>query len=161
MCITLLSRRCSCTCAPKWYLCIVDYYSKFPVVHELKDNSADALVHAFEDIFCEYDRCREIISDAGSNFVSEHFQRFCSKIDIKHVTTSSYHHSSNGQVENSIKLIKQTYKKCSKTGKKPKLALLQIQTTPINYELPSPAEPLGICMRGLLPTLPDISDYQT
>ena len=78
------------------YLCVVDYYSKLPVVHELKDNSADALIHAFENIFCEYGRCPEIISDVGSNFVSEHFQRFCSKLDIKHVTTSSYHHNSNG-----------------------------------------------------------------
>ena len=88
------------------YLCVVDYYSKFPVVCELKDNSADTLIDALEDIFCEYGRCQEIISDAGSNFVSEQFQRFCSKIDIKDVTTSSYNHSSNGQVENSIKLIK-------------------------------------------------------
>ena len=55
------------------YLCVVDYYNKFPVVCKLKDNSADALIHAFEDIFCEYGRCHEIISNAGSNFVSEQF----------------------------------------------------------------------------------------
>ena len=83
------------------------------------------------------------MSDAGTNFTSDEFQTFCRKLDIKSKITSSYHHSSNGQVENCIKLIKRTFNKCLKTNKDPRLALLQIRATPINSDLQSPAELLG------------------
>ena len=144
----------------KIYLCVVDHHSKFPIVKELLDNSMHSLKEAFKDIISEHGIFGELVSDAGTNFTSDEFPKFCKMLDIKSKITSSYQHSSNGQVENCIKLIKWTYKKCLQTNHDPNLSLLQIQTTPINHELQSLAELLGRKMCGLLPTLPDISDDQ-
>ena len=98
----------------KIYLCLIDYFSKFPVIHELPDNSTHSLKEAFKDIISEYGFFRELVSDAGTNFTLDEFQTFCRKLDIKSKITSRYHHSSNGQVENCIKLIKHTFNKCLK-----------------------------------------------
>ena len=51
-------------------------------------------------------------------------------------------------------------KKCLQSNHDPRLPLLQIQTTPINHELQSPAELLGRKMCGLLTTLPGVCNDQ-
>ena len=38
----------------KNYLCIVDYHSKFPVIQEMEDLSADSLILTCNIIFAEY-----------------------------------------------------------------------------------------------------------
>ena len=50
------------------------------------------------------------MSDAGTNFVSDGFRKFCSRLNIKQAVSSAYHHQSNGQVEARIKFIKHTLK---------------------------------------------------
>ena len=144
----------------KTYLCVVDYHSKFPLVKVLPDNSAHSLKEAFKDIISEHRLFRELVSEAGANFISDELQKFCTMLDIKCKITSSYHHSSNGQVGNFIKLIKWTYKKCLQNNHDTRLPLLQIWTTPINHELQLPAELLERKMHGHLPSLCNVSDNQ-
>ena len=144
----------------KIYLCVVDYHSKFPLVKVLPDTSAHSLKEAFKDIISEHRFFWELVSDAGVNLTSDEFQKICTMLDIKCKITYSYHHSSNGWVENCIKLIIQTYKKCLQNNHDPRLSLLQIQTTPINHEQKLPAKLLGRKMHGLLPSLPNVSDNQ-
>ena len=98
----------------KIYLYLIDCYSKFPIIHELPDNSTHSLKEAIKDVISEYGFFKELVSDTDTNFTSDDFQTFCRKLDIKSKITSSYHHSSNGQVENCIKLIKRTFNKCFK-----------------------------------------------
>ena len=140
------------------YLCIIDYLSKFPVIHQLGDHTAECLIDTCKDIFSEYGIPRRIMSDAGSNFNSQQFISFCRRLDISTSLSSSYHHSSNGQVENCIKLIKRTFKKCISSNKDPRLAMLQIHTMNISDKIPSPAELLGRKIKGLLPCLTDMSN---
>ena len=90
----------------KNYLCIVDYNSKFPIVKRLKGLSAKNLTNAVKIIFVEYGIPCKIMSDAGTNFVSDRFQKFCRAINVKQATLLAYHHQSNGQVEACIKFIK-------------------------------------------------------
>ena len=90
----------------KIYSCIVDYHSKFPLVKELPDNSVHSLKEAFKDIISEHRISRELVIDGGTNFTPDEFQKFCKMLDIKSKITSSYHHCSNVQVENCVKLIK-------------------------------------------------------
>ena len=94
----------------KNYLCIVDYSSKFPIVKRLEGMSAENLTNAVKIIFVEYGIPQKIISDAGTNFVSDRFQKFYKAINVEQATSSAYHHQSNGQVEACIKFIKQTFK---------------------------------------------------
>ena len=94
---------------------------------------------------------KKLVSDAGTNFVSEQFKDHrCLNID--QAVTSSYHHQSNGQVEACVKFMKCTIKKCRQNNNDANFALLQIRSTPIGTGIPSPAKllfsrPIG----GLLP----------
>ena len=122
----------------KNYLCIVDYNSKFPIIKRLEGLSAENLTNAVKIIFAEYGIPHKIMSDAGTNFVSDRFQTFCRGINVEQATSSAYHHQSNGQVEAYITFIKQTFKKCDKSGRDINMALLQVRTTPLGPGLPSP-----------------------
>ena len=52
---------------------------------------------------------QKIMSDAGSHFVFENFQKFYRRMKIHHTIPSSYKHQSNGQVEMCRKLHKVDY----------------------------------------------------
>ena len=60
----------------KHYWCIVDYNSKFPVVKRLEGLSADNLINVVKTIFAEYGIPCKLMSDAGTNFVSDKFHQF-------------------------------------------------------------------------------------
>ena len=55
----------------KNYLCIVDYHSKFPLVKRLGGLSAESLITTIKVIFTEYGIPQKLMSDAGTNFVSD------------------------------------------------------------------------------------------
>ena len=123
----------------KNYLCIIDYNSKFPVIKKLEGLSAKNLNTTTKIIFAEYGTPQKIISDTGTNFVSDRFQQFCNTINVEQAVSQAYHHQSNGQVKACIKFIKCTFKKCADSGEDINMALLQIHTTPLYQGLPSPA----------------------
>ena len=52
-------------------LCIVDYYSMFPIVKKVGSLAADDLVQVAKMIFVEYGLPKKMISDAGMNFKLE------------------------------------------------------------------------------------------
>ena len=113
----------------KYYLCIVDYHSKFPVIKRLERLSAESLVNTVKIIFAEYGIPQKIMSNVGTNFVSDTFQQFCKSINVEQAVSSAYHHQSNGQVKACIKFIKCMFKKCSDLGRDINMALLQICTS--------------------------------
>ena len=115
----------------KNYLCIVDYNSKFPIVKRLDGLPADNPTNAVKTIFVEYGIPHKLMSDAGTNFTSDRFQKFCRAINVELATLSAYHHQSNGLVTACSKFIKQTFKKCAKSGRDIHMAPLQIHTTPL------------------------------
>ena len=88
------------------YLCVVDYNSKFPIIWKLQGLSAEHLINAVSAIFAEYGIPHKLMSDAGTNFVSEKFRCFCRSINIEQAVSSAYHHQNNGQVKACIKFIK-------------------------------------------------------
>ena len=72
--------------------------------------SAENLIATIKIIFAEYGIPCKLMSDTGSNFISEKFKGFCSSLNIDQAVSSLIHHHSNGQVEACIKLIKHTIK---------------------------------------------------
>ena len=79
----------------KNYLCIVDYNSKFPVIKRLEGLSAERLINTVKIIFAKYGIPLKIMSDAGTNFVSDRFWQFCKTINVEQAVSSAYHHQSN------------------------------------------------------------------
>ena len=72
--------------------------------------SAESLTAAVKIISVEYGIPHRLMSDAGSNFISEKFKNFCNSLNIEQAVLSLYHHQSNRQVEACIKFIKCTIK---------------------------------------------------
>ena len=90
----------------KNYLCIVDYHSKFPFIKRLERLSVESLVKTVKIMFAKYGAPQKIMSDAGTNFISDMFWQFCKSINKEQAVLLAYHHQSNGQVEACIKFIK-------------------------------------------------------
>ena len=64
-------------------LCVVDYYSKFPIVKKISVLSPDDLRHTSKLIFAELGLPKKIISDAGTGVTSDIFKEFCRKLKIQ------------------------------------------------------------------------------
>ena len=144
------------------FICVADYYSKFPVVCELHNQTDEEMIHIFAEIVGEYGFHKRIaMQDAGLKFVSSEFKAFCSALDIKTVFKSSYHHATNGQVEWCIQIIKHIFKKCSMGNHNFSLALLPMCTCPHVLNLAPLAELLGRNMQGILPHINHKSDLVT
>ena len=116
----------------KYYLCIVDYHSKFSVIKMVEDLLEDSLILACRIIFSEYGLPKKIMSDAGGNIISDKFKRFCQSMKIEQTVFLLYHHHSNGQVEACIKFIKCSIRKGIDTKSDIHISLLQIRSTPLD-----------------------------
>ena len=74
----------------KYYLCIIDYHSKFLVIRRMEGLSTESLITAIKVIFAEYGISCRLMSDAGTNLVSEKFRSFCSRLNIEQAVSSVY-----------------------------------------------------------------------
>ena len=83
----------------KNYLCIADYHGKFPMVKRLEGLSAESLIAIIKVISAKYGIPCKLMSDPGTNFVSDKFQKLCNNINVEQAVLSVYHHQSNGQVK--------------------------------------------------------------
>ena len=73
-------------------LCVVDYSSKFSIIRRLQGLLAENLINAVTAIFAKYSIPQKIMSDTGTNFVSEKFRQFCKSINIEEAVSLAYHH---------------------------------------------------------------------
>ena len=135
------------------YLIIADYYSKFPFVRRMPvECTSKAVIEATQQIFSEQGIPAKVISDNGPHFASSAYKQFASDWGFAHVTSSPHFPQSNGFVERAIQTVKRTLKKATACKQNINMALLCLRTTPIDSELPSPAELL--CGRKVQSNLP-------
>ena len=78
------------------YLCVVDYNSKFPIIRKLQGLLVEHLINAVSSIFTQFGIPQKLMSDAGTNFVSEKSRHFWKSINVEQAVSSGYHHQSNG-----------------------------------------------------------------
>lgn len=81
------------------FLVVVDYYSRFIKVIEMKATNAEKTIEALETIFTEHTYPETIRSDNGPPFASEEFKAYCNKKNIRLVHTIPYWPQMNGLVE--------------------------------------------------------------
>ena len=72
----------------KNFILIVDYYSRFPVVHQIHSMTSRVLVRLFTDIFSEFGFPKSIVSDGGTQLTSQEFKEFTNYWQIDHYTSS-------------------------------------------------------------------------
>ena len=117
----------------------IDFYSGFLTYDELAGTTTSAVIKVLHNIVRKFGLPEMILSDNGPCFKSEEFHTFCANLDIGHITSSPHYHQSNGRAERAISTIKKILKK-TQSNIGITRAIIAYLDTPINHELPSPAE---------------------
>ena len=81
------------------YLLIVDYYSKYPFIHRLREFSSKEIISIIKQIFAEQGVLERLISDNGPHFSFQQFREFAKGWDFEHITSSPKYPQSNGMAE--------------------------------------------------------------
>ena len=83
-----------------WYIVFLDYLTKWVEAFAVPDQCAETIVRLLvEEVFCGHGAPVHLLSDRGTNFLSELVQGVCRLLDIKKVNTSGYHPQTDGLVE--------------------------------------------------------------
>ena len=99
------------------YILVFDYFSLFPVIIKLQSLHLMSIIKHLKDIFTEIGVPRCIVSDGGTQFMSQEFQDFMRSWDIQHKITSPTNAQSNGQAKWFVKTIKNSLAKAMEGGK--------------------------------------------
>ena len=85
------------------YLLIVDYTSKFPIVHKLMSTMAQQVASQMKLIFSEYGWPETIVSNNGPCYSAETFTKLMTDYSVNHITSSPHYPRLNGLAENMCK----------------------------------------------------------
>ena len=78
----------------------VDYLTKWPEAFALPDQKAQTIAQVFcEQIICRHGIPEQLLSDRGSNFLSELMLAICEILGVQKINTSGYHPQTDGLVE--------------------------------------------------------------
>ena len=87
---------------------LVDAFSKFIVVEPIPDQKSTTIADVFINRFIScFGPPENLVTDQGTNFMSEIFSNTLKTLNITHKTSTPYHHESNGQVERTNKTIEE------------------------------------------------------
>ncbi|UYV62382.1 K02A2.6-like, partial [Cordylochernes scorpioides] len=147
----------------KWYLVVIDYYSRFPEMIQLDRITANVVVRSCKSIFARHGIPETVVIDNGTQFgAAREFANFARQYGFTHVTPSPRFPQSNGMAEAGVKIAKLILKK----NQDPSLGLLEYRSTPLENGY-SPGELLmGRKLRTTLPIAPEnlnprLADSQT
>ena len=134
------------------YLLVVDYFSRFIEIAQLRSEISEETIHHLKNIFARHGIPVTVVSDNGLQFSSREFRQFSKLYGFTHRTSSPKHPQGNGEAERAVKTIKCLLKKESK----PQLALLSYRATQLRNGY-SPAELLmGRKLRTTVPIIPKL-----
>ncbi|GJX97292.1 reverse transcriptase domain-containing protein [Tanacetum coccineum] len=83
----------------KYILVAVDYLSKWVEAKALPTNDARVVVKFLKSLFSRFGAPRAIISDRGTHFCNDKFDKVMSKYGVTHRLSTPYHPQTSGQVE--------------------------------------------------------------
>ena len=117
----------------RYYLIIVDHFSKFTVVKHSQDLTSKTTINLLLEVFREQGIPSTIRCDCGCNFISSQFIEFCKQLNIAVTLSSGYHHSSN-PAEWAVKTVKSLMKRCLTANTSWCIALLEYLSTPLECQ---------------------------
>ncbi|GJZ81752.1 reverse transcriptase domain-containing protein [Tanacetum coccineum] len=83
----------------KYILVAVDYLSKWVEAKALPTNDSRVVVKFLKSLFSRFSALRAIISDRGTHFCNDKFDKVMSKYGVTHRLLTPYHPQTSGQVE--------------------------------------------------------------
>jgi hypothetical protein len=140
----------------KYILTFQDDLTKYIINIPMRNQEAVTVAHHFvTNIICIYGIPDMLVTDQGSNFLSDIFKSTCKFLKIKKIQTTSYHPESNGALERSHKVLEEYLRHFIKTSQTDwdnwiPYATFTYNTTPHTATQFSPFELLF----GHIPTLP-------
>ena len=122
----------------KNYLLIVDYFSKYPIIHHLSNStSCETIINKIKDTLSLFGIPTILLTDNGPQFSAPLFATFASEWEFKHITSSPHYPQYNGFIERHVQTVKQILQK---TIGDPRKALLSWRNTPLDTKSPSPIQ---------------------
>jgi hypothetical protein len=91
----------------KYFLVIVDHFSKYVKAFSVSENNMEAGVAGLRKLIFEEGTPEEVLTDQGSHFTGKRFQDFLKAHEIKHLRTSPYHPQCDGLAERQMRTIKE------------------------------------------------------
>ena len=95
----------------KLFLIVIDAHSKWLEVIHVPNTSTHATIIALSGIFATHGLPVTLVSDNGTSFTSDDFQRFCTRHGIKHIRSAPRHPSTNGLAERAVQTFKSSIMK--------------------------------------------------
>ncbi|XP_055903115.1 uncharacterized protein K02A2.6-like [Eupeodes corollae] len=144
-----------CVCYGKTFLVISDYFSRFPAIVQLENQTSRCIIKHLKSIFARFGIPEIVRTDNGPQFAtvqSSEFRQFAQCWGFKHITSSPHFAQSNRFIVSAVKIVKNLLKKNTED---PQLALLEYRATPLANGS-SPAELLmGRKIRSIMPMTND------
>jgi len=93
----------------KYIIVFCEYLTKFSITKALPNITADTVARTFVDeIGLKFEAPTTLLSDQGSNFMSQLVKKICELCRTKNENTSPYHPMTDGLVERTNKTLAQT-----------------------------------------------------
>ena len=87
-------------------LVIIDYATRYPEAVPLRSTTAKVLARELMQVFCRLGFPKEILTDQGTNFMSQTLKELWRLLEVKPIHTAVYHPQSNGLAERFNKTLK-------------------------------------------------------
>ena len=135
----------------RYILTRVDYATRYPEAVPLKRIDTETVAEALVDIYSRLSVPEEILSDQGTQFISDCMKEVCRLLGVTQFTTTPYHPTCNGLVEKFNGMLKKMLKRLC--NEKPKQwhryinALLFVHRKCLRIQLILPR--LCLCMAEL------------
>ena len=98
------------------YLLIVDYTSRFLVVHKLSSMTGQHVANQCKLILSEYGWLETLISDNGPFYTADAFTSVMNAYNDNHITSSPHNPQSNGLAEKYVQIVKNLFYKAKEEG---------------------------------------------
>ena len=98
------------------YLLLVDYTSRYPIIHKLTSMTAQHVIGHLKVIFSEYGWPDTIVSDNGPCYMAEAFTKIMQENRVNHITSLLHYSQSNGLTEKFVQTVKTLFYKAREEG---------------------------------------------
>ena len=122
------------------YLLIVDYTSRFPIVHKLTSTMAQQVASHMKLIFSEYGWPETIVSDNGPCYSPETFTKLMTHYSVNHITSFPHYPQSKSLAEKYVQIVKNLFYKATEEGTDLYKSLMIYRNTPLAHKLQSPMQ---------------------
>ena len=101
----------------KYILVLMNYCTKWPEAFALRNVTTETVVNCLVEVTAQIGVPEDLLSDNGSNFISNVMQQYCKVMGLKQIRTSPYHPQTDGKVEKFNSTLKRLLRKLTQDPK--------------------------------------------